>query len=107
MEEQEGAAMRLSILAAAAALIACPVADAQAPDAPTVPPRPMRDTPVAQPPLKPPPATLSDAEAACQRGDQPACEEAARIQAKLSGGVSGLDPPPASGGGGSPQESIR
>ena len=99
--------MRLLILAAAAALIACPMADAQAPDAPTVPPRPMRDTPLAQPPLKPPPATLGDAEAACERGDQPACEEANKIRTNLSGGASALDPPPASGGGGSPQESIR
>jgi len=98
--------MRLSILAAAA-LIACPVADAQAPDAPTVPPRPMRDTPLAQPPLKPPPATLGDAEAACQRGDQQACAEAEKIRTNLSGGVSAPHTPPGSGGGGSPQESIR
>jgi hypothetical protein len=75
------------------------MADAQAPDAPTVPPRPMRDTPPPQPPLKPPPATLGDAEAACQRGDQPACAEAEKIRTNLSGGASVPDPPPASGGG--------
>jgi len=52
------------------------------------------------PPLKAPPATLGDADAACQRGDQSACEEASRVRAKaLSGGASLPDPPPASAGG--------
>ena len=91
--------MRLPILAATAALMVGPVA-AQPRDAPPTPPWTMRDTPLAQPPLKAPPATLGDADAACQRGDQPACEEASRVRAKaLSGGASLPDPPPASAGG--------
>ena len=89
--------MRLSIFAATVALIACPV-DAQIPDASPMPPRPMRNSPPPPPPLTPPPATLGDADAACQRGDQPACEEASKIRARiLSGGA--LVPPPASEGG--------
>ncbi len=86
--------MRLPILAAVAALMACPAA-AQVPDAA---PMPMRDAPPAQPPLKAPRATLGEADAACQRSNQPACEEAARIRAKtLSGGALVPAPPPAGG----------
>jgi len=90
---------RLPIFVAAAALTAYPVA-AQTPGAPPMPPRPMRDTPPPPPPLKAPPATLGDADAACQHGDQSACEEASRVRAKaLSSGASLPDPPPASAGG--------
>jgi hypothetical protein len=95
--------MRLPILATTAALIACPAAT-QTPDAPPLPPRPMRDSPPPQPPIKAPPATLTEADATCQRGDQPACEEAAKIRARiLSGGSLVPTPPPASGGGTSPK----
>jgi hypothetical protein len=48
--------------------------------------------------------TLGDADAACQRGDQPACEEARKIRERiLSGGALVPDPPPASGGGTPPK----
>ena len=98
--------MRLPILAATAAFTVGPVA-AQPQDAP-MPPRPMRDTPVAQPPLKAPPATLGDADAACERGDQPACEEAERIRSKaLSGGALVPAPPPANEGGGTPPKAVQ
>ena len=93
--------MRLPILAAAAALMVGPAAAQPLDASPTMPPRPMRDTPLAQPPLKAPPATLGDADSACQRGDQPACEEASRVRAKaLSGGALAPDLPPASEGAG-------
>jgi hypothetical protein len=94
--------MRLPILAAMAALMACSAA-AQTPYAAPMPPMPMRDAPPAQPPREAPPATLGEADAACQRSNQPACEEAAKIRAKtLSGGALVPDPPPVGGGGGAP-----
>jgi hypothetical protein len=99
--------VRLAIFAATAALMVGLVA-AQTPDAPSMPPRPMHDSPPPQPSLKAPPMTLGDADAACQRGDQPACEEARKIRARmLSGGALVPDPPPASGAGGSPPKGDR
>jgi hypothetical protein len=96
--------MRLPILAATAALMVGPAA---AQPEPAMPPRPMRDTPVAQPPLKVPPSTLGDCDAACERGDQPACEEAARIRAKLSGGALVPDSPSVSEGGGTLSKAVQ
>jgi hypothetical protein len=99
--------MRLPIFAATAALMACPVA-AQTPGAPPMSPQPMRDTPLSRPPNEAPPMTLADADAACQRGDQPACEEASKIRERiLSGGALVPDPRPASGGGGIPPKGAR
>jgi hypothetical protein len=99
--------MRLLVIAATTALMAGPAA-AQTADVPPMPPQPMRDTPVAQPPFEAPPATLTDADAACRRGDQPACAEAGKIRAKaLSGGALGPAPPPASGGGGIPPKGVQ
>jgi len=91
--------MRLPILAVMAALMACSAA-AQTPPTAPMPPMPMPDSPSARPPIQPLPATLSDADAACQRGNQPACEQAGKIRAKiLSGGALVPDPPPVEGGG--------
>jgi hypothetical protein len=105
--QEERVIMRLPILAATAALMACPAA-AQTPDAPPIPPRPMQDTPPPRPSREAPPATLPDADAACRRGDRPACAEADKIRARiLAGGALVPDPPPASGGGGPPPKGDR
>lgn len=99
--------MRLPILAAMASLMACPAA-AQTPDTAPVLPQPMRDAPPPQPPQEVPPATLGEADAACGRGNRPACEEAAKIRARtLSGGALVPDPPLAAGGGAAPLKSNR
>ena len=86
----------LTILAAAATLpmVVGARAAAQTPDAPPTPPREAR------------PAALSELDAACQRGGQPACAEASKIRAEiLSAGFLVPDPPPmATGGGGAPPE---
>jgi hypothetical protein len=79
----------LPILAAAAALpmVAGPPAAAQIMDPP--------------PPHEARPATLAEFDAACQRGDQPACAEASKTRAKiLSAGFLVPDPPPMATGGG-------
>ena len=61
----------LTVLAAAAAMpmVAGALAVAQMPDAPPRPPREAR------------PAALSELDAACQRGRQPACVEASKMRA--------------------------
>ena len=86
----------LPILAAAAALsmVAGASAAAQTPDAPPTPLGEAR------------PATLSELDAACQRGGHPACAEASKMRAEiLSGGFLVPHPPPmATGGGGAPPE---
>ncbi len=83
----------LTILAAAAALpmVAGAPAAAQTPDAP---------------PGEARPATLSELDAACQRGGQPACAEASKMRTEiLSAGFLVPPPPPmATGGGGAPPE---
>ena len=63
----------LTILAAAAALpmVAGPPAAAQTPDAPPTPPGGAR------------PATLSELDAACQRGGHPASAEASKLRAEI------------------------
>ena len=74
----------LTVLAAAAAMpmVAGALAVAQTPDAPPRPPREAR------------PAALSELDAACQRGRQPACAEASKMRAEiLSGGFLVPDPP--------------
>ena len=86
-----------TILAAAAALpmVAGPPAAAQTPDAPPTPPDEAR------------PATLSELDATCQRGRQPAaCAEASKMRAEiLSAGFLIPDPPPmATKDGGAPPE---
>ena len=85
----------LTILAAAAALpmVAGPPAAAQTPDA-LPPPREAR------------PATLSELDAACQRGRHPACAEASKMRAEiLSAGFLVPAPSPmATRGGGDPLE---
>jgi hypothetical protein len=95
-QEEDALRRSLPILAAAAALpmVAGAPAAAQTPDAPPTPPREAR------------PATLSELDTACQRGDQPACAEASKTRAKiLSAGFLVPDPPPmAAGGGGAPQK---
>ena len=86
----------LPILAAAAALpmVAGAPAAAQPLGAPPAPPGEAR------------PATLSELDAACQRGGEPACAEASKMRTEiLSGGFLVPDPPPmATGGGGAPLE---
>ena len=86
----------LTILAAAVALpmVAGTPAAAQTPDAPPAPPGDAR------------PAALSELDAACQRGRQPACAEASKMRAEiLSAGFLVPDPPPmATRGGGAPPE---
>ena len=86
----------LTVLAAAAVMpmVAGALAVAQAPDATPTPPGEAR------------PATLSELDAACRRGRQPACVEASKMRAEiLSGGFLVPDPPPmATGGGGDPPE---
>ena len=81
----------LPILAAAAALpmVAGPPAAAQIMD---------------PPPHEARPATLAEFDAACQRGDLPACAEASKTRARiLSAGFLVPDPPPmATGGGAAP-----
>ena len=80
----------LPILAAAAALsmVAGASAAAQTPDAPPTPLGEAR------------PATLSELDAACQRGGHPACAEASKMRAEiLSGGFLVPDPPPMATGG--------
>ena len=80
----------LPILAAAAALpmVAGAPAAAQTPDAPPTPPGEAR------------PAALSELDAACQRGGQPACAKASKMRAEiLSGGFLVPDPPPMATGG--------
>jgi hypothetical protein len=71
-------------------MVAGASAAAQTPDAPPTPPGEAR------------PATLSELDAACQRGGQPAaCAEASRMRAGiLSGGFLVPDPPPMAAGGG-------
>ncbi len=87
----------LTILAAAAALpmVAGAPAAAQTPDAPPTPPGEAR------------PATLSELDATCPRGRQPAaCAEGSKMRAEiLSAGFLVPDPPPmATKDGGAPPE---
>jgi len=84
------------ILAAAASLsmVAGAPAAAQTPNVPPTRPGEAR------------PATLSELDAACQRGGQPACAEASKMRAEiLSAGFLVPHPPPmATRGGGAPPE---
>ena len=79
------------ILAAAAALpmVAGPPAPAQIPD---------------PPPHEARPATLTELDTACQRGDRPACAEASKTRAKIlsAGFLVPVPPPMAAGGGAAP-----
>ena len=82
----------LTILAAAAALsmVSGAPAAAQTPDTP---------------PGEARPATLSELDAACQRGGHPACAEAGKMRAEiLSAGFLVPDPPPMATRGGAPPE---